>query len=356
MNKIRFEKFEMKYGNYLPDDFKKFILKFGGDAQFGSCRFEYPENIINNLIRIPGEMDFHLIPFGDIGNGDYYCFYKYGASANDYFIGIWLHETRNFVILASTFKSFIYKCLLDDYLSTLIPNDSLSESENAISCEESLTRCRILSEEYNFDFSKVKNMKNEFDYHKFMVEYDNRAIQSLCFVGKSLIKKRDSKGFNILEKVMEQCWFYTAPYYLIGKIHYNSGKDYNTYFKKALNTSLGITGYSYWEEDYLEIPMDVHREMALLIDDTLKKSDNFIEKKIYEGEDPYDYNLRLSCAREYIKINDYAKAMVEYNNALYCCEDKSAIKEILKEAYNAAKDGGFLYLIGIIESDIRKIR
>lgn len=232
MNKVRFEKFEMKYGSYLPEDFKKFMLKFGGDTQFGSCRFEYPENIINNLIRIPGKMDFHLIPFGDIGNGDYYCFYKYGSVADEYYIGIWLHETRNFVILTSNFRSFIYKCLLDDYLSTLIPNDSLSESENAISCEESLLRCRLLSEEYNFDLNKVKNMKNEYDYHKFMIEYDSKAIQSLCFVGKSLIKKKDPKGFNILENVINYCWFYTAPYYLIGKALYNLGKDCNAYFKR----------------------------------------------------------------------------------------------------------------------------
>ncbi|SKA85328.1 SMI1-KNR4 cell-wall [Caloramator quimbayensis] len=356
MNKVRFEKFEMKYGSYLPEDFKRFLIKYGGDAQFGSCRFEYAENIINNILRVPGEMDFHLIPFGDIGNGDYYCFYKYGPFADDYYVGIWLHETRNFVILASSFKSFIYKCLLDDYLSTLIPNESLSESENAVSCEESLERCKILSEEYNFDFKKVKNMKNEFDYHRFMLEYDEKALQSLCFVGKSLMNKKDLKGFNMLENAIKHCYFYTAPYYLLGKMFYNTGKDGNMYFKQALKTSLGITGYSYWEEDYLEIPLDVHREIALYVDNALGKSKDFIHIKIYNGEDPYDYKFRLSIAREYIKNNDYDNAMIEYNNALFCCEDKSALKDILKEACNAAKEGGLLYLAGIIENDVRKIR
>lgn len=356
MHKLRFEKFEMKYGCFLPEDFKNFMLKYGGDTQFGSCRFEYPDNIINNLIRIPGEMDFHLLPFGDVGNGDYYCFYKYGSSSKDYYIGIWLHETRNFVILASNFKSFIYKCLLDDYLSTVMPNDSLSESENALSCEESLERCSTLSEEYGFDFKKVQNMKNEFDYHRLMTEYDEKALQSLCFVGKSLIKRKDVRGFNFLEKAMEICRYYTAPYYLVGKALYNTGKDGNKYFSMALKTSLGLTGYSYWEEDYLEIPEDVHREIALFVDKFLVNSDDFIEKCIYEGRDPYDFEFRLAAADDYVKKRDYFNAMVEYNNAIFCCEDKSVIKDILKRALNDAKDGGLYYLTGIIEHDIKAIR
>jgi hypothetical protein len=53
---------------------------------------------------------------------------------------------------------------------------------------------------------------------------------------------------------------------LIGKALINEKASGEGVFKKALKTSLLLTGYSYWEEDYLEIPEDVHREIALYID------------------------------------------------------------------------------------------
>ena len=64
--------------------------------------------MISNIVRIYGKMDFHLFPFGFVGNGDYYCFYKYWENREDYFVGIWLHETNNFVVLCKTFKAFMY--------------------------------------------------------------------------------------------------------------------------------------------------------------------------------------------------------------------------------------------------------
>lgn len=356
MNSSRLEKFEMKYGYFFPPEYKSFIYKYGGDSQFGSCRFEYADNIINNLVKIPGFMDYHLIPFGDIGNGDYYCFYRYGIKSEDYYIGIWLHETRNFVILSSNFKSFLYKCLLDDYLSTVIPNDELSESDKNAIANESLTRCDILSDEYGYDMNKVKNMKNEFDYHRLMVEYDEGAVQSLCFIGKALIKRKDKRGFDFLNSAVNACNFYTAPYYLIGKALINEGVSSEGVFKKALKTSLLLTGYSYWEEDYLEIPEDVHREIALYIDAFLKSSDDFLYKKIYNGCDPYDCKLRLEAAKQHVSNGRYANAMQEYSNALFCCDDREGMKDILKEALSDARDGGLYHLTGVIEQDIRMIR
>lgn len=356
MGTIRFEKFEMKYGCYLPEDFKKFMNKYGGDAQFGSCRFEYPENIINNILRIPGEMDFHLIPFGDVGNGDVYCFYKYGASSEEYYVGIWLHETTNFVILTSSFKGFLYKCILDDYFSTVIPNDDFSPSENMLFIKECTERSEKLAIEYGIDFERVKQLKNEFDYHEFMVEFDNKAIQSLCYLGAKLIKRKDKRGVDFLDAARKIYKPYVAPNYLLGKALFDLERDGDALLLQALRGSVILTGYSYWEEDFLEIPEDVHREIALLVDDSLKHMKDFFEKKIYYGTDPYDFELRLEMARHYIEDDDYSMAMVEYNNAIYCCEDKSYIKEILTEALQAAIDGGLIFLIGLIEQDIRKLR
>nr|WP_279233012.1 SMI1/KNR4 family protein [Fonticella tunisiensis] len=346
----------MKYGYFFPVEFKNFMYKYGGDTQFGSCRFEYPENIISNLLRVPGYMDFHLIPFGDVGNGDYYCFYRYGSNINDYFVGIWLHETRNFVILASNFKSFMYKCLLDDYLSTVIPNEDISDIEYAEASAESIERCRVLSEEFGFDFEKVKNMKSEFDYHRLMIEYDEKALQSLCFMGKELLKKKDIRGFDILDSAKDICYFYTAPYYLAGKTLLNIGRGGREYLKKALKTSLVCTGYSYWQEDYLEIPEGVHREVALLLDRYLENSDDYFERELYRGRDPYDYELRYEMAKYYMRKRNYDWAMIEYNNAIFCSEDKKISKAILKEALVDAKEAGMHYLINIIEHDIRILR
>lgn len=356
MMKPRFEKFEMKYGYFFPEDYKSFILKHGGDSQFGSCRFEYASNIINNVVRITGFMDYHLVPFGDIGNGDYYCFYRYGIKNEDYYIGIWLHETRNFVILASNFKSFLFKCMLDDYLSTVIPNEELSISESAEMIDESLSRCRLLCNEYGYDFDKVKMMKNEFDYHRLMVEHDENAVQSLCFIGKFLLERGDLRGADFLNTAIAACPKYTAPYYIAGKGLIEEDKNPDEAFLKGLMSSLFLTGYSYWEEDYLEIPEDVHREMALYADSKLKSSSELLLRKIYEGNDPYDYNFRHEMAKEYYSKNQYKKAMDEYSNAIFCCDNKEIIKDILRDALKTARDAGMYYLMGIIENDIRKIR
>lgn len=356
MSRLRFEKFEMKYGYFFPVEYKEFMNKYGGDTQFGSCRFDYSENIINNLIRIPYEMDFHLIPFGDIGNGDYYCFYRYGEGQEDYFIGVWLHDTRNFVILTSSFKGFLYKCLLDDYLSTVIINPEISEYDRTIASKESLERCKNLVDEYGYDFKKVKEMKNEYDYHRLMIEYDNRAIQSLCFIGKQLARQGERDGFIFLEEARKIYPYYTASFYLTGRALMNMDKSPNDIFLRALKTSLVLTGYSYWEEDYLEIPEDLHRELVLYVDKYLGESNEYLHQKLYCGQDPYDYNLRFDMANIYKKEGKYHHAMVEYSNAIFCCEDKQLAREILKEALKTAKEGALNYLVGIIEHDIRLLK
>lgn len=356
MGNVRFEKFEMKYGCYLPEDFKKFMIKYGGDSQFGSCRFEYPENIINNILRIPGEMDFHLIPFGDVGNGDCYCFYKYGENSADYYVGIWLHETENFVILSSSFKGFIYKCILDDYLSTVIPNEDFTDEENMLFLKECRDRSEKLANDYGFDYEKVKLLKDEFDYHQFMVEYDNKAVQSLCYLGYKLIKKEDKRGVDFLDAARKVFKPYVAPNYMLGKAFLSMRKNGDEFFMQALRGSVILTGYSYWEEDYIEIPEDVHREIALLADESLKNVNEFFERKLYNGADPYDYELRLEMARYYAKNNDYSMSMLEYNNAIFCCNNKATIKDILSEALQSASKGGLIFLIGLIEQDIRKLR
>ena len=48
--------------------------------------------------------------------------------------------------------------------------------------------------------------------------------------------------------------------------------------------------------------------------------------------------------------------MIEYNNAIFCCENKESLKDILKEAMEKSISGGFYFLTGLIEQDIRKFR
>lgn len=354
MNRIRLEKFEMKYGYYLPIEYKEFLYKYGGDSQFGSCRFEYANNIVNNTLRIPGEMDFHIIPFGDIGNGDYYCFYRYGIKESDYYIGIWLHETRNFVILASTFRSFIYKCVLDEYLSLAVNDDS--DDECGIDYNEIYERSQALAYEYDFDLEKIKKMKDEKDYHKYMAQYDEGSLQSLCYIGKSLLKLKDKEGYKILERIMEIYPNYTAPYYIAGRSLSGRSKKAVELFKKGLRTSLVTTGFSYWEEDYLNIPEDVHRELALFSQMHLKNEDGFLESQLMHGEDPYNTELRIIAAKDYVKNNNYSQAVNEYSNALYCCDDNSQRIEVLQMALDDIKDAGIYYLTGIIQNDLRKLK
>jgi hypothetical protein len=346
----------MKYGYYFPEDFKNFMYKFGGDTQFGSCRFEYIDTITSNLLRSPGDMDFHLVPFGDVGNGDFYCFYRYGMKTDEYFIGIWLHETGNFVILTSNFKGFMYKCMLDDYLSTVIPNDELSEEECAMAYNESMERCKILVDEFGFDFEKVNKLKDEFDYHRLMAEYDEKAMQSLCYIGKNLLKRSNVEGFRFLDRAKEVFPLYTAPYYLSARALMNLGEDSRKMLLKAINTSLFMTGYSYWEEDYLEIPEDVHREITLYAEGYLKYFPGYLEKRLANGDDPYDYTLRLELANNYREKRNYERAMLEYSNSFFCCEDKDGLKSIMEDALICAKEAGMYYITGIIEHDMRAIR
>ena len=356
MNRLKIEKFEMKYGYYLPSEYKSFLYKYGGDSQFGSCRFEYADGIVSNILRQPGEMDFHLVPFGDIGNGDYYCFYRYGVGESDYYIGIWLNETKNFVVLASNFKSFMYKCMLDDYLSTLGVDENNNDTDIAAGISESLERCEVLSREYGFDLDMVRKMANDKDYHNLMIKYDPNAVQSLCYIGKKLLSHGDEKGNDYLKRVMKIFPQYTAAYYIYGRpklgFLLKPGKE----LIQAIRSSLVTTGYSYWEEDYLEIPEDVHREVLLYVDSLLENEEGFLEKNLYSGRDPYDADFRLECARQWAKNGNISKAIGEYSNALFCCEDSGAYKEVLSCALKDVKDAGIYYLEEIIQHDVRLLR
>lgn len=356
MNRLKIEKFEMKYGYYLPSEYKAFLYKYGGDSQFGSCRFEYADSIVSNTLRLPGEMDFHLVPFGDIGNGDYYCFYRYGIEESDYYIGIWLSETKNFVVLASDFKSFMYKCMLDDYMSTLGAYGENISMDIAAGISESLERCEVLSREYGFDFKSIKKMANDMDYHNLMVQHDPNAIQSLCFIGKKLLSYGDDRGRVYLKRVMDIFPQYTAPYYIYGKSRLGFNLNSKIELVQAISSSLVTTGYSYWEEDYLEIPEDVHREILLYADSYIEKEKGFLEKSLCQGRDPYDADLRIECARRWVKEGNISKAICEYSNALFCCEDKEAYREILGYAFKDIKDAGIYYLEEIIAHDLRQLR
>ncbi|GFR35415.1 SMI1/KNR4 family protein [Thermobrachium celere] len=354
MMKNRLEKFEMKYGYFFPKEYKEFIYKFGGDSQFGSCRFEYPENIAANILRIPGKMDFRLVPFGDISNGDLYCFYRYGPEIEDYFIGLYLHETGNFVILASNFKSFMYRCMLDDYFASINANEDLSFEDNLSASFECLERCEILSKEFGFNLDEIKQYRSELDYHNLMIKKDGKAVQSLCYLGKYYLEKEDyKKGFYYINKAIKTYNNYFAPYYILGKHLLLLGKiDGYTYLKRAIKRSLSLTGYSYWQEDFIDIPEDAHRDVALYLEDMFDY-DDLLERKLMRGADPYDIKLRMAIAKEYYKIGKYKHAIEECCNALYCSRGNSI--EVLEFALELSKVSGDSYITKIIENDIKNL-
>lgn len=357
MNKFRFEKFEMKYGYFLPDDFKIFMTRFGGDCHFGSCNFDYIENMVSNILRVHGKMDFHLFPFGIIGNGDYYCFYRYGEEKDDYYVGIWLHETKNFVILCKTFKAFIYRCVLDDYFSTVVANEDISFEESVKLTKESLERCEILSKEYDFDMEKIKMINTQEDYHSLMIEFDPWAVQSLCYLGKFNLDKDKEKAIEYLTRAKTACSFYAAPYYILGRYYIGKGmREGKGEILKGLKSSLVLSGYSYWEEDYLDIPKDVHRNMAYYLDESNVISESFLEKSVVTGRDPYGLILRLELAEKFKRENKYKRALREYANAIYCSDDAIICKDILREALSCSKEGGMLYLSKLIEQDIKLMK
>lgn len=352
MSRNKVEKFEMKYGYFLPEDFKDFIEKFGGNCTFGSCSFDYREDVTNNFIRSSGKMDFHLVPFGMVGNGDYYCFYRFSEKKEDYFIGIWLSETRNFVILCKTFKSFIYRCALDDFFATIISHDNLSFKESVKISEESLKKCYEICGIYGFDIEKIKRIKSQLDYHKLMVEFDESAIQSLCYLGKYYLNINREKAFGYFKRVKSICPTYTAPYYILGKYYMGKGmRECREEFKKGLKSSLIFTGFSYWEEDFIDIPEDVHRSMLSWLN-MLNKDENII----FIDKDPYNTILRLEIAQKFRKQSKYKEALTEYANAIYCCEDNTLCKDILREALVCSKESGELYLVKLIEYDIKLLK
>ncbi|MEF9951309.1 MAG: SMI1/KNR4 family protein [Clostridium sp.] len=357
MSKLRFEKFEMKYGYFLPYDFKEFMNKVGSDNHFGSCSFECSENIVNNIIRVYGLMDIRLVPFGVVGNGDYYCFYRYGQGIDDYYIGIWLSESRNFIALCSNFKSFLYRCCLDDYFSTIVVNTEISIEDNAILNKESIERCEYLCSEYDFDLNKVKSVEDKFDYHNLMVEYDPLAIQSLCFLGRYYLDDDNEKGIDYLNIVKENFKTYAAPYYILGKYYFDKGiSSSRVEFLEGISSSLVLTGYSYWEEDFVDIPLEVHRNMSYYIDGRKLTSDRFLESSIIRGKDPYSLILRLEFAEKCREKEMYSEAVDEYANAIYCTDDRVIIKDILREALACCDEGGIFYLRKLIMQDIKYLK
>lgn len=124
------------------------------------------------------------------------------------------------------------------------------------------------------------------------------------------------------------------------------------YLKSALKSSLVLTGYSYWQEDYIDIPDDVHREVALFVDDMLDEKD-ILESKFIKGNDPYNSELRKQIAREYYKVGKYKEALDECSNALFCNGED---EETLFLAHKISNDLGEVYLTKIIEQDIKKIK
>ena len=165
-----------------------------------------------------------------------------------------------------------------------------------------------------------------------------------------------NKGLFYLKKAYDACKYYTAPYYIAGRMLADDEQESIHFLTKSLKTSLILTGFSYWQEDFLEIPEDVHREVALILDDELKDSEDAFEKRLYMGEDPYSVELRMDMARKYSKMKLYDMSINEYNNALYCAEDKQTKKEILKEALDVINFSGMYFLKKIVEYDIRRLK
>lgn len=358
--KFRFEKFERKYDFPLPDSYKLFITELGDGYIIGNCEFYSAADFIDNNLRLAGAMEPGLFPFGGLGNGDCFCFLKYGDNQDEYFIVLWLNETYNYVILNSTFDNFIYNCLLQEYKALIYPDEYMAEGSKE-EYEECIDRINSVASLFDFDLETIEKARDEQALNKLILERDPFAVQLLCMEGSRLLPIDSKKGQDYLTRAMCFSPDYTAHYFILGK--YLLDKDMtealDLLFKGAATPVAG-SGYSYWDEDDAGIPENVLDEMYKIISSSMdllpeKCRNSPYMDFILKGE-PYDPSFRFVLAEKLLKNEDYHNCIKELNNVLLLTDDmklKIKVLETLAPLYDKV---GLTWAAVICRRDIKYIK
>lgn len=357
----RFEKFERKYNFQLPDSYKLFITELGDGYILGNCEFYSATDFIDNNLRLGGAMDARLFPFGGLGNGDCFCFLKYGDNPEEYYVVLWLNETYNYVILNSTFDNFIYNCMLQEYKALLYPEEYMAEGTKD-EYEECIDRINSVSSLFDFDLETVENAKDEQALNSLLLQRDPSAVQLLCIEGRSLLQSEDPEGEKYIERAMCFSPNYAAHYYILGKYLFDKGmkEEALKLLFKATSAPLAASGYSYWDEDDAGVPENVMDEVfeiiaanaSLLSEDTRKST---YMDFILRGK-PYDPDFRYILAEKYLNDGELSNCIREFNNVLILTEDFKLKITILEKLMPIYEREGLVWASAVCRKDIKYIK
>lgn len=357
---LKFEKFERKYNFSIPDSYRILMTDMGDEYTIGNCEFFPVDDFINNNLRLGGAMEAGLFPFGCLGNGDCFCFLKYGENPGEYYVVLWLSETYNYVVLNSTFDNFLYNCVIQEYKTLLYPDEYMAEGTRD-EIEESTNRINSICSLFDFDLEGIEGAKDEKSLDGLLISRDPFAIQLVCGAGSSMLSNGDAAGAAYLRKAMLFCPEYTAPYYILGK--YLLGRDRQNALRllfQGAMAPLAASGYSYWEEDNIGIPFNVMDE---IFDILMHNEDNLQDE--YRGStfmnfirmgQPYNDSFRFILAEKYIKDGDFASALRELNNVLLLTKDLKLKIEILEMLIPVYERAGYVWASGVCRRDIKYIK
>jgi hypothetical protein len=357
---FRFEKFERKYNFQLPDSYRLLVTELGDGYTIGNCEFYPAADFINNNLRLGGAMEIGLFPFGGLGNGDCFCFLKYGENPGEYYIVLWLNETYNFVILNSTFDNFIYSCLIQEYKALLYPDEYMAEGTKE-EYEECIDKINTVSSLFDFDLETIEQARDEDSLNALILNRDPFAVQLLCIEGRRLLSSDNASAYKYLERAMYFSPQYAAPYYILAKYLYEKDKGRALeFFFKGAEAPVAASGYSYWDEDNAGIPGNVLDEIFGIIISNIQLLPEDIRNSAYmdfirRGK-PYDADFRFVLAEKYINDCDYERGIRELNNVLILTDDLKLKVKILEMLIPVYEKAGLVWASSICRRDIKYIK
>lgn len=358
--KLRFEKFERKYNFQLPDSYKLLITEMGDGYIIGNCEFYPAVDFVDNNLRCGGAMEARIFPFGGLGNGDCFCFLKYGENPDEYCIVLWLSETYNYVILNSTFDNFIYNCMVQEYKALLYPEEYMAEGTRD-EYEECIEKINSVSSLFDFDIEELEKARSENELNMLILDCDPFAVQLLCKEGKKLLEQNNEYGVKLLNRAVDYAPFYAAQYYILGKYFYERDKtEALRYYFKAAQAPLAASGYSYWDEDDAGIPQFAMEEVFsdLLHFKELLPKEYMVSPYMdfISRQKPYDPDYRFVLAEKLLADGDYDNCIRELNNVLILTEDPALKIKVLNMLMPIYEKAGLVWASGVCKKDIKYIK